>query len=128
MQQTMAPMRRNRRPVPGAASFDQSNPFIYLGTIAGVKKARARTGALVAPLDADPELFAWPVQGLWVLLVSEPDCKELAARLAGILLREGAERVIVVGEGNSRTHRAIAPTVPLIAKRRATVLDAPNFD
>lgn len=130
MIQQSAPMRRNRRPVPGAASFDKTNPIIYLGTVAGAKKARARTGTLIAPLDIDPELLSWPVLGLSILLVTEPEYAVQSARLAGVLCREGAELVVVVdGTRNAcRIHRAIGSTALAAARPRANVDSAPDFD
>lgn len=90
--------RADRRAVPGSAAFDASNPFIYLGTRAGTKKALARAGALIAPIDADPETLRWPVAGLYVLLVTDADDerKRQASTLAGVLIRDGANLVSVV--------------------------------
>lgn len=90
--------RRDRRPVPGTSAFDRTNPVVYLGTLAGVRKARARDGALIAPVDLDPELVKWPVEDLSVLLVADPDRAVEAARVAGVMIRDGATLVAVVSE------------------------------
>jgi hypothetical protein len=90
--------RFDRRPIPGTALFDRSNPFIYVGNANGMRKHRARPGSLVAPIDADPELFKWPVQGLSVLVVADEELKVFAARLAGVLVRDGADLVACVSE------------------------------
>lgn len=129
MYQAMAPVRRDRRAVPGSSSFDASNPVIYLGTVSGARKARARDGSLVAPLDIDFELLEWPVRGLDVLLVSEPDHTVDSSRLAGVLVRDGARSVIVVEGKSVRVHRAISPTSTTPLAARATLSsDEPNFD
>jgi hypothetical protein len=130
MQQQMAPMRRNRRPVPGAMSFDQTNPVIYMGTLEGVQKAQKRAGSLVAPLDLDPELLAWPVLQLSVLLVTDAEHAVEAARLAGVLIRDGAQLVVVVDGTRSspRIHRAISSTDLAPTQSRGTVSSVPHFD
>jgi hypothetical protein len=92
------PLRFNRRPIPGAGAFDHGNPHIYLGTAAGVKKHRKRPGSLLAPIDADPELFKWPVSGESVTLVIDDDQRERGRRLASVLVRDGAELVCCVSE------------------------------
>jgi hypothetical protein len=102
--------RRDRRAVPGSAVFDRSNPIVYIGTIDGARKHRARPGSLVAPLDIDPELFIWPVaDAAGVLLVSDPDTKELATRVASCMLRDGARMVAIVGAERSALIRRNAP-------------------
>lgn len=130
MQTPQSTARRARRPVPGSMSFDRSNPHIYLGTLAGARKAKARTGSLVAPLDLDPETVSWPVQDLDVLLVSDPDHAVESARLAGALLRDGARMIVVVdGERSSpRVHRSIHSSELVPAESRGSLSDGPNFD
>jgi hypothetical protein len=103
------PLRFNRRPVPGATAFDKTNPFIYLGSAAGVKKARARPGSLIAPIDIDPELLKWPVQGLSVLLVADEEQRISAARLAGILIRDGATLVACVSDAGPLSFHGASP-------------------
>ena len=92
------PLRHNRRQIPGSGAFDRSNPFIYVGDITGARKARSRPGSLLAPIDADPELFKWPVEGLSVLVVATEQMRTFAARLAGVLIKDGAELVACVSE------------------------------
>lgn len=92
-----AALRRGRRPVPGSAVFDKSNPVIYMGTVKGARKARARPGSLLVPMDIDPELLAWPVQDLDVLLVADSGERKSATPVAAILLRNGARMVAIVG-------------------------------
>ena len=92
------PLRHNRRPIPGSATADRENLFVYVGDLHGVRKHRARQGSLLAPLDADPELFRWPVEGLSVTVVAPPDLRVLAARLASVLIRDGAPLVACVSE------------------------------
>lgn len=105
---TVPPARRDRRPVPGSSAFDRTNPFVYLGTRAGVRKSRARDGALIAPLDMDPELMQWPVAGLSVLLVADEEHKAMAARVAGVMIRDGATLVSVVADtGPISFHRQL---------------------
>lgn len=94
----MPRLRYNRRPIPGTALFDRANPFIYVGNAEGVRKARARPGSLVAPIDVDPELFKWPVQDAHVLVVASEELATFAARLAGVLLADGAYMVACVSE------------------------------
>lgn len=84
------------RPFPGARAWDRSNPWVYLGTLAGTKLARARRGALVAPLDADPMSFTWPAHGLEITLIGDDTKRELSLRVARALLRDGAKLVACV--------------------------------
>lgn len=104
------PLRHNRRPVPGAASFDRENGFVYVGSKDGVRKARARRGALLAPIDVDPELLRWPVSGVPVLVVTDDDLATFAARLAGVLVRDGATMVAVVSESGPLSFHREAST------------------
>lgn len=92
------PLRHNRRPIPGTAVFDRENPYIYVGDVGGMRKHRARPGSLVAPIDADPELFRWPVDGSHVTVVASEDMAVFAARLASVLIRDGAQLVACVSE------------------------------
>lgn len=98
MNRAPIPLRHNRRPIPGGGGLDRENPFIYVGDLPGVRKARARAGSLIAPIDADPELFRWPVEGLSVTVVGEPEMRVFCARLASVLIRDGAELVACVSE------------------------------
>lgn len=85
--------RFNRRPVPGSVKFDRSNPFVFVGDMLGTKLHRRRPGSLLAPLDADPELWRWPVDGLEVTLVSDVTSRSFANRVVTMLMRDGARLV-----------------------------------
>ena len=94
---------QNRRPAPDADAFDRANPWIFVGTLDGLRRARARRGSLVAPLDLDPASVVWPVNGLSAVLVLTTDAKaDFSARLAGCLVRDGAEVVLVIGTDRGR--------------------------
>lgn len=101
------PGRPRLRAFPGGRSLDRSNPIIYLGTIAGVKKARKRKGSLICPLDADPLAFEWPVAGLSVCVIADDGKEAEAKRLALALMRDKAELTVVVfgPSGNSLYRR-----------------------
>ena len=92
------------RPFPGGRSLDHANPYIYLGSIKGVRKARARRGSLVCPLDMDPLAFQWPVVGLQVLVVTDADKTPMAVRLAQALIRDGARLVVCVADDGWTSH------------------------
>ncbi len=87
------------RPFPGARGWDTTNPWIYMGSIAGVKRARQRRGCLICPNDIDPLAFEWPVSGIYgVLVLTDADKRDRAARLLQALIRDGAEMVACVSE------------------------------
>lgn len=92
------PLRHNRRPIPGTAVADRDNLFIYVGDLDGVRKHKSRPGSLLAPIDADPELFRWPVDGASVTVVASQQMRVFAARLASVLIRDGAQLVACLSE------------------------------
>ncbi len=94
------------RPFPGGRGMDRSNPWIFMGSIGGMKKARARRGAIVCPLDVDPFAFEWPVRGLYGVLVrADEQRREKAIRLVQALLRDGAEMIcVLLDEGSASFH------------------------
>ena len=81
---------------PGARQWDTSNPWLYLGTISGVKRAKLRRGCLIAPLDADPMAFSWPVSGLEVTVIGDATKRAESERLTQALIRDGAKLVACV--------------------------------
>lgn len=84
------------RPFPGARAWDTSNPWIYVGTMAGAKKARLRRGALVSPLDADPLSFTWPAGGLSITVIGDDAREKETMRLVQALIRDGAKLVVKI--------------------------------
>lgn len=93
------------RPFPGARAWNTTNPWVYVGTIAGVQKARSKPGSLVCPLDADPLSFTWPARGLQVTVVGEEAKWSETIRLAQALIRDGAQLVACVSrEGRFSFH------------------------
>lgn len=92
------------RPFPGARSWDTSNPWIYLGTIAGVQKARSRRGSIVAPLDADPMSFSWPARGLSITVIGDDAKSYESLRVVQALIRDGASLVACVLAPSGTTH------------------------
>lgn len=84
------------RDFPGGRALDRSNPVIYMGSIAGVKKCRARRGAIVCPLDIDPLAFRWPVEGLSVAVIGDDGREDAAERLNLALIRDRAKLVVLV--------------------------------
>ena len=97
------PTAARLRPFPGGRGLDRSNPFIYIGGVRGVKLARARRGSLICPLDIDPMAFTWPAEGLAVVLVTDDDKIEKAARLTRALLRDGARLVVCIAAQSGET-------------------------
>jgi hypothetical protein len=92
------------RPFPGARAWDTSNPWLFLGTIAGAKRARARRGSLVCPLDADPMSFSWPAAGLSIMVVGDDQKIQESMRLTRALLRDGARLVACVLAPSGRSY------------------------
>jgi len=84
------------RAFPGARAWDTTNPWIYMGSLVGLRKAQKRRGALVCPLDSDPLSWSWPAQGLAVMVIGDEDKPEPAERLTRALLRDGARLVACV--------------------------------
>lgn len=94
---------RARRAMPGSASFNRRNPWIFVGTLNGVRRARGKPGSLVAPLDLDPASVIWPVTDLEVVVVITTDAqRQFAARLGGCLVRDGARVALVLGSDSGR--------------------------
>jgi hypothetical protein len=93
---TFNPTAPRLRPFPGARSWDVSNPWVFLGTLANKDRIRSRKGALVAPLDADPMSFSWPAAGLSIFLVGDEKKRDETERVAQALLRDGARLVAYV--------------------------------
>lgn len=88
---------QNLRPFPGARGLDRSNAWIFMGSIAGVKRSRDRMGSIACPLDVDPFAFRWPVEGLHgVLVLTDEQRREKAIRLVQALLRDGAEMICLL--------------------------------
>lgn len=90
------PTAARLRPFPGGRSLDRSNPWIYVASVQGTRKAKARRGALICPTDVDPMAFRWPVDGLGVMVVTDDDKTDQARRLARALIRDGANLVACV--------------------------------
>jgi hypothetical protein len=86
---------RYRRPLPGASQFDRANPWCFVGTRAGIMRSRNRRGALVAPVDADPQTFEWPVKGLSVFVVNDAGPEQAGNKIGEAMIRDGAELVVV---------------------------------
>lgn len=106
-------MNRDRRKVPGFHAFNAGNPIIVLGTRAGMSFAKTKRGALIAPIDLDPNSVEWPMQsiepdaklGRCIVVIAKGDVREFAARLAGALLRDGADRVLCIYDKGSTHHQ-----------------------
>lgn len=89
--------------MPGSAGFNRRNPWVFVGTLNGVRRSRNKKGSLVAPLDLDPASVVWPVKDLEAVLVLTTDAQaQFAARLAGCLTRDGAAVVLVLGTDSGR--------------------------
>jgi hypothetical protein len=84
------------RAFPGARSWNRANPWIYMGSINGVKKAALKHGSIICPLDADPLSFTWPAAGLSITVVADEKHQKEAVRLAQALIRDGAALVACV--------------------------------
>lgn len=105
-------MNRDRRNVPGSHAFNARNPFIVIGTRQGLNFAKTKPGVLVAPIDLDPNSLAWPVQdiepdpkfGRIALVIAVGAPREVGSKLAGALIRDGADRVICLYEDGSTHH------------------------
>lgn len=87
--------RFNRRMIPGAMTFDRSNPTVCIGDTLGAAIHRRRPGTLIAPIDVDPELWRWPVNDLEVTVIGSADTRAFADRVASMLMRDGAKLVAV---------------------------------
>lgn len=88
---------RYRRPAPGSQGFDRTNPWIFVGTRGGQQRHRARPGSLLAPLDADPATFRWPVEDAFVTVIADGTTKQACMPLITALLRDGACLVLAIG-------------------------------
>lgn len=95
------------RPFPGARAWDTTNPWVYLGTMQGVKKARAKRGSLVAPIDADPLAFTWPSRGLQITVIGDDAKDQEGMRVVRALMRDGAALVVYIRSpsGHSTIHK-----------------------
>ena len=112
-------MIRDRRPVPGSLAWNigPGGGWIVLGTRKGINWAKDKPGCLIAPLDVDPNAVLWPIQrlprderlGACVMLLAETARSQEAAKLAGALLRDGADVVwcVMLDGGHSRHQRAV---------------------
>lgn len=89
----MAQTRFNRRTLPGATRLDRSNPWAFVGDVLGTKMHQRRPGSLLIPLDADPDLWRYPVADLEITLVSEVGSRNFANRVAAMLIADGARLV-----------------------------------
>lgn len=83
----------NRRTLPGAVSINRLNPRVFIGDLLGSKIARCYPGAVVVPIDADPSLWRYPFAGLEITLVSAPESRSFADRVARALINDGATLV-----------------------------------
>jgi hypothetical protein len=96
---------RYRRPAPGSQGFNRADPWIFIGTRAGLDRSRAKRGSLVAPLDADPATFRWPVEDLAVMLIADGASKDQAMPLIAALLRDGASLIVAIGPSGDKLPR-----------------------
>lgn len=112
---TFDPTAPQLRPFPGARSWLVSNPWIYIGSIAGVKKAKRKAGCLICPLDADPLVWRWPAEGLEITVITDDDKVKPAMRLVQALIRDKAQRVVCIAapSGHATYHAQHEPLVTL---------------
>jgi hypothetical protein len=91
---------RNRRPVPGARTFDAySGPAIVIaGTRAGTQWARGRNPVshLIAPIDLDPGAVEWPFTDAHLCLYPADASRDFLTRLIQALLSDGVASVVVL--------------------------------
>lgn len=112
----ITPGNRDRRPVPGSLAWDvgPGGGLIVLGTRRGMNWAKTKPGCLIAPLDIDPNSVRWPVErvpsdsthGRCLVVLCEQAKAQEASKLAGALLRDGADVVLcLMLDGGSRRHQ-----------------------
>jgi hypothetical protein len=92
------------RKVPGFHGFNRADPWICLGTRKGIRFAKTKPGALIAPLDLDPMSVQWPVQDLTLIVVAQEDKATQVQSLLEALARDGAQVVIVLGDKGEMAH------------------------
>lgn len=100
---------RHLRPLPGSQRFDTSNPLVLVGTRFGIVRSRARPGALVAPVDADPRTFKWPVQDLHVMVINDGGPEQVGFDVGAAILEQGAKLVVIANRigDNLVSHRTL---------------------